>query len=534
MDEKLYLEFFDAICTLDIKIQVIETAIIQKGVVEALIRNDHLGYIKKTAVHGAFSIHLYFKKLLEEKKNQNKGSKLINNQACYIYKKNTRKIYDKLKIKKILARQKLNKRISLIQKYIPNAYDDKLITAKVVYTNNEYIPDISLGGIKINDPELVNCIIVHIKTIISGLQTIEVKRVVSIELEFLKDNHGDLWLVYCNNYTLSDFQYAIPRGLKSDERNLIKTSSNKIRQNSLVLKKIQNDFNHRISKKRKILNNHKYTFENGKIVDNYCHRDFTKNLCLDTFNSPLSNKSPSFDGIDKTAKISKLNNNKSASMLSSETLSSQSPKLDLPQLYSSFSDITIKKSLGPILSPSSVIISPRNPDFDEYKSPSKRIPHRKSNKDRIKTLPVISKKIEKDPLYDDNFIELVLKTYCKDPKLEPKYSKKEFGIGSILSSEEFSNLISKLDLKESFRPKNSKPSKLIVKPILEESYSSMTSTPSHIIKSVKNRISAIDCKTPRSSNISDIISNIKKRNSKSIERLNVFMNSPRCRKSIAN
>jgi hypothetical protein len=86
----------------------------------------------------------------------------------------------------------------------------------------------------------------------------------------------------------------------------------------------------------------------------------------------------------------------------------------------------------------------------------------------IKTLPKINRKAKKG--YENDFIELVMNTYCKNKEGSVECRSGDFGLPSNITSDEFSLFISNVDQPKELQQKN-------FDRIVEESYISGSSSP---------------------------------------------------------
>lgn len=469
MEDISSVNFFKFLSTQKIRVLVVETGIVHSEFIEALIINDEHGYTKKKAIPKNFSLPIYLQKLLEENNLKNKILHEDNNKICYIYKKGVKKLYEELKVKEIISKFKPLSQTTLIQKYVSSINEsEKALTLRLHYLSNEYICEFICGKSIIKDPLTINSMIDTTTIIMSSLEQTENKRVVQLHAEYSKDREGALWLVNVAKCKLIEAKYTIEHPITSKEdldtlqKIIPKTTKNALNPRLPKISKYYETKNN-----TKTVSNEKYVFKRGQI------RNIDSNL-----DSPIRFNSHECGSDGQAFDSSKIE------VTENKIRSSTSTKL----LTSSHKDFKPRDNIGKNTKTNKnefffKYLSARQQNFEEIdlenknqdKSPldhKKSLFSRKLHHNTIKTQPKVLKSMKIDS-YGDNFVELVMRTYCKEKKIESEYFPQEFGITTNLSTEEFTQFINSM---ESPREDSSK-GRLTLKPTKGETFLSLSQAP---------------------------------------------------------
>ena len=472
MEEISYLGFFRFLLAQKMRILVLETGIILNDNIDILISNDEQGFVKKKNTK-SISIQVYLQRLCEENDFKNKIQHNRNDKICYFYKKGQRKLLDDNKVKELFSKPKLTiAAVDMIQKYQCGLNEDeKIIKVKLSYINYEYHAEFYIGKYKLIDPIAMNSILDTITIIMMHLEQVETKRVIYLEIEYIKDRENNYWLISANNCKLIEAKYTInhPITSKYDIDQLERTIGKDLKMPPLAKKKNSKINKYYEIKPRPIeAKKPEYIFKRGQLRNNQSNLD-----------SPIRIISPNIDDEENEEKgeTSLQNNDPKKNVSNPIPIYSQTPKAPTHQCTidnsekSGFLDC-LKYFISYKISPndnsldlSSGIRSP----VDSRKTIYKRITtHRGS----FRSLTKPAKDHKKQPAYENDFIELVLKTHFKNTPYKYKYIPDEFGMTTHVSSEEFTYFLSTIDNPKDEIFKN----RLKPKPIIEESFNSRVSS----------------------------------------------------------
>jgi hypothetical protein len=456
MEEISFGNFFKFLGTSKVQIPIIETALVQNEMIESILFTDDFGFVKKRSIPKPISLNSYFSRLLEENDWKNRLHSEKNNKICWFFKKSHRTLILDTRIKEILTKPRYLLNIDFIQKYIePLSMIDKPLTLKLVYLNNQYVADIFFGQSKVNDPITLNLIFDISIILIHAFESSFIKRVVHIEVEFIKESASRVLLSNVNKCVLIEAKYTLGYSLHKNEdlETLIKSLPKNIPSKSP--KTIRESFSEKLpplnsSTKEKSI----YLFKRGQL------RNIHSNL-----DSPIR-ITPSFQMQEELFLPEKIEEKTAESMVdlnyASESPDPADERTPDKQLINELlRGFFIKKSFS----------VPNLPERPAVKSPLET--QKWSNQGRrqlnsIKTLPKINRKAKKG--YENDFIELVMNTYCKNKEGSVECRSGDFGLPSNITSDEFSLFISNVDQPKELQQKN-------FDRIVEESYISGSSSP---------------------------------------------------------
>ena len=535
MEEKSFLDFFKFICKQKVKLLIIETGLVHNQIIESLIGNDDEGFIKKKNANKPIPILNYLQKIINENEIKNKLLKSHNQNICYFYRKGKKKLYQESKIKEILRNKKFNKQVEAIQKCAESfSSSEKIITAKVLFIKNEYKTSFAIGGSKFSEPLGISFIIDAITVIIACFEAAETKRIIKMSLEFIKDLQGLIWLISCDKCVLIEANYAIAYPINSeyDIMQIIKTPPKAADKTEKNIGKANKYY--MIPLKTEGNNSEKNLLERSQSKNDSNNLNFPIRVL-----SPIVQELKDGEKLEGLEKIMEKNEKKKDKKLKNQ--------LKIQIFHTNASEKSCFSGLlneSPYNRPATRMnfIKEDPIELINKDDQSKRLKRQSSDGlkghkfGRKRNLTVESQKFlpkltphNKKPKYGNDFMELVLKTYCKQPEIEAKYPQKEFGIWPSLSCEEFSKIITRisssdhLDDEPQFKLNN-----LLVKPILEESYFSKSSTPYNRPINDKHQL-------PRTSKkILSLKKAVDSINKKSLKKLSLLINSPRSRNFTAS
>jgi hypothetical protein len=455
MEEISFSNFFRFISSGKVQVPVVETALVQNEIVDALLFNDEQGFVRKRPMMKTISLNMYFMKLLEENDWKNRLKNEKNNKICWFFKKTSRTLVLDTRIKEILNKPRYLLNIDFVQKYVESLNStDRPLTLKLVYLNKQYIADIVYGQAKVNDPIILNLIFDIGIVLIHAFETSYMKRVVQIEIEYIKESPSRVLLSNVNKCILIEAKYTLhhPLSKAEDLDNLLKSLPKNLNHNKSPKTVKESDklpTLNQSSKEKSI-----YTFKRGQL------RNVNSNLESPIRITPscyLQEDLPSIQSNDEKMQDSVVNLNYASE--SPDLIDEKAPdKMLIKDLLKGF---FIKKSLSV-------------PSFNErlmVKSPLES--QKWSNQGRrqqglmpTKTLPKINAKTKRG--YGSDFIELVMNTYCKHKDNFFEGKSGDFGLPANISSDEFKMFINGND---SGKERNGE------KVIIEESYNSGSSSP---------------------------------------------------------
>jgi hypothetical protein len=413
MEEISYLNFFKFISQQRIRIPLVETALIQNEQIDSILTIDEQGYVKKKPSLKINSVHYYLQKLLESHESHNRLHQERSQKVCYFYKKGTRSLINELKVKEILSKRSIIN-IDLVQPYIRSLSDkDKFLHAKLCYMQSQFIAEIHYGDGKVTDPIITESVLDIATILIHCIENFTFRRVLQIEVEYLEEQPGSIWLVNVPKCTVVEAKYTFKFPILKESD--ILTLSKSIPKN---LGK---------SKTPKVLNFSSsaglYTFRRGQL------RNIHSNLDSPIRMTPV-NHLPCDEGF-----VEKIEESKNFSKTEDLTCRSETPQqlkeaensdqLFIKELLKGFFTIRPEQSTG---------VAERRTSLRGNDTQKRTILRR--NNVTIKSFPKLLRRRE----YDNDFIECVLKTYFKGKDGNPGIPK-EFGIASHVSSEEFTHFL---------------------------------------------------------------------------------------------
>ena len=283
--------------------------------------------------------------------------------------------------------------------------------------------------------------------VMSSLEQAELKRVVQIQIEFIKDRENMLWVNNVPVCKLIEAKYTISHQLFSEKDiQLLQKSIPKTQTKKLSSNKTKNNKYYEIKQNNKESIDKNYVFTRGQIRNNESF-----------FDSPIRINSVEPQAVEDTENLLKTENNQTTKneltksffsrlyTTTSKKRSKISEFLEKPLVFSSTS-LTSTKSAGNVhsfdtktnSSPDSKNLNTKSPsEAQKWSTILRRFNHSTTRK-TLKKDP----NSEKHPVYDDDFIELVMKTYCRKNKINSRGFTNSFGIAPNISSEEFSRFLS--------------------------------------------------------------------------------------------
>lgn len=417
MEEISYVNFFKFISTQKVRIPLVETIIVQNEQVDSILSTDEQGYVKKKPLPKVPSVHYYLQKLLETHESQNRLHSEKSSKVCFFYKKGQRSLITDLKIKEILSKPRSVINVDLIQPYMRNLSDkDKYLQAKLNYMQNQYVADVLYGNFKVTDPIIIECVLDLATILIHCIENFTLKRVLQIEIEYLQEHPGTIFLANVPKCTVVEAKYTFKFPILKEED--ILTLSKSIPKN---LGK---------SKTPKVLesrNNNLYTFRRGQLRN--IHSNLDSPIRMTPVNHLVMDEVPVVgNDLDLHQKFSKTED---------LTYRSETPQ-QLKEVEPN-DQLLIKELLKGFFT----IRTEAAQSFPEKRTSvrgvtdlTKRTPNLRRNNQTIKSFPKLLRRRE----YDNDFIECVLKTYFKRKDGNPGIPK-EFGIASHVSSEEFTHFL---------------------------------------------------------------------------------------------
>lgn len=470
MEDYSYVNFFKFISSQKTRIPIVETGIVQGDLIESLLCSDEYGSIKKKNPNKPIPLITYLQKILEENELRNKLHNEKHEKVCYFYKKGQKKLYDISKVKELVIRPRLNLHIDFIQKYIPTFNNsDKVLVQKMSYIQNEYKAESLYGKSYIKDPIIINQMI-DIATIIMHLmEQIELKRVLQLHIEYIKDRSGALWICNMPKCLLIEAKLTIVHTINTE--NDIETLSKTIPKSSVKPiaftqgRKKENKY-YEVKRPLKQTTEESYTFRRGQLRNNNSNLDSPiriRSLEPDLPITPANSHSPARGSDIKTLCWGKFLQN-----ISSESFNETKAKNDdghmVNEVFKNFMKFRHRPPRESILERRNTMRSPA--DAKKTTKPKRKTHFAHPNK----SLPKLVK-LPKQATYAKGFIELVMKTYCKDKGLS-QHMPEEFGMTTCLSSEEFSNFLSTVDA-----PKKDYSENRLSARIFEESVNSKSTSP---------------------------------------------------------
>lgn len=476
MEDFSYVNFFKLISLQKARIPLVETGVVQNDFIETLVCSDEFGYVKKKNPNKAVPVLGYLQKIMEENELRNRLHCEKNDKVCYFYKKGVKKTCDESKVKEILLHPRLNLNIDMLQKYVPTFNDsDKPFILKLSYVKNEYKADCSYNKSHIKDPIALNQML-DIATIVMHLmEQILLKRIIQLNIEYTKDRGGLLWISSVPKCLLIEAKLTIshPIHTESDIEALSKTipkSSIKTPVTAQVRKR-ENKY-YEVKRPLKQVEEENYVFKRGQLRNNRSNLDSPIRIMSvepEASGTPTTSQSPSDDGDNKSDCWGGFyQNSNQDGFLGIKGKSFEGNMIG--EVFKNFVKFRNKPPRKSILERRNTMKIPA--DAKKAQKPKRKTHFAYPNK----SLPKLVK-LPKQSVYAKNFIELVMKTYCKNVKKTDKklssHLPEEFGMGTSLTSEEFSKFLSTVDVIKEDYSKNRYSSKQNI----EELGNSKSTTP---------------------------------------------------------
>lgn len=534
MEEKSQVDFFKFISTLKIHLNLLETALVSYNNLDYILVTDESRFIKKKPAK-YFTAIQYLQKIIEENEAKSKYSSQSNPKLCILYRNGTKQLCSESKLKEYVTQRSVFRSVDCIQKLSNYIDAEKVYKAKAVYMNKTYTTSFTLGKAAISDPLTVSNMMDVMTVLVGSLENAEIKRVVQIELDFIKNYDGSLWLMGCNKCLLVEACYTLIQPIKAEEDiGLLAKNIPRIAKIRPPAKKSSKSKYYLIPSRDPKEENKKYTFLRGQLRNTASNLNTPIRFTtppLDEVSDHLTNTQPlKFNSEFKNKKL------KSVSQIDFVSSPTSEPSSTSTQSFKTI----IKRPISNLIE--SYLDNSKNSSGEKSRTKKETVkkltetPKSLSNNDRVKershltlkTLPKLNP-IPPKQTYGKNFIELVLKTYYKDHD----FPQGEFGMGPDISTEDFSRLINCADrFNMDSQDLSPKYNHLLVKPVLEESYLSRTSTPCGRLPPSRNENKE---KVKKNKKKEETLANtIKKMNKKTMERMSIILTSPRARLSVIN
>ena len=499
MESKSSISFFQLLSHQSLIFPILETGIIRNDRIDILLSNDSQGYIKRKNPK-PLEISRYLMQSVEENDLKNRLLKLNNTRIIYAYKKGERKIYDDTSVKDLISKGHQKPSFDMIQKCLPNG-EDKIYSARVSYYSNKYQTSFTFGKSLITDQIAISSMIDMITMIMFSIESSEMKRVIQLHLEFLRDGVGALWFMNSTKCFLIEAKNTINEHIleERDLENFILAMAKKAKEKTMMKKiKISKD---EVKKRNEDANS--YIFKRGQL------RNKSSNL-----ESPIRITSP--ERLDEEEEHRKHSlKSKSQLMLKPKYLlyhlfeKKVASDVDENKPKKKFSVYDVlnnylekkRKKRAPTKSLSKISTEPEISQINENLL-SDIIKEKTASTSRISqsslVLPGILRK-RQDQNERNTFMEVLFKTYFKekDPQILEEDEARE---NTESSQKTYSEFLRKMSSTKKEKGSNHTPrqSNLILKPIFEElqtskgftsgtyrSHAEYTSNPMSIAKIVK-------------------------------------------------
>jgi hypothetical protein len=525
MEEKSNCQFFRYLSARALKIRVVETAIISGSIVDTIVFLDESGHVKKQNTK-PISLFSYMQKIIEENEIKSKVFRLQNSKLCFFYKSGQRKTVTESMLKDFLVKKKTFRGLEMIQKLNSSQINyEKIYKAKILYVNKEYKSEFTLKRSQINDPMLLSTMTDISRMIISALERTELKRVLQIELDLLRDINGCIWVLNCSKCILVEPQYTLKLNFSSetDISQLAKTMPKSLIQPIFSPKRFDNNKYYQISSKATEAVDKLYTFHRGQL------RNTGSNL-----NSPIRMQTPS--RVESNEESQNMHSNPSQCSLpetkglltkylcnSPEGLktTNKTKKHRKEDAISSLHEAKAFQYLSPVRK-NELKRSGNYRKTDVIMG--KNFDIRRPMRTLTKTGKSLTLKRRSTLMFEDNFMELIVRTFDRN---KGKSAEQEFGIGPSVSPDEFFRIMNrkgnKEDSEEGF---SAKIETLRVKPVLGSEEGSKLGTPNG--KCCLKNAEGIRMKNKVKPKIQDMAVLAKR---KTLERINILITSPKSPKN---
>lgn len=462
MEEFSFGNFFRFLALQKIQLPVAETAIVQGDSIDCILYTDDQGFVKKRPLSKSLSVLSYLQKLQEESDFKNRMRYEKSSKVCNFYRKTQKTLILDTKLKELLFRPNWTINIDLIQKYIePLSSIDKPLVLKLNYLDHQFITELMYGNTRINDPIILNLALDIAIVLIHAFEISQCKRVIQLEVEYIKESPCRIWLSNVQKCLLIEAKYTInfPLHKPEDHESLLKSLPKSVTQT----KSAKGLKGPKIIKKLPplSLNREKdlYVFRKGQLRNTHSNLESPIHI---TMNNNKGDKSQLHIEKKEEPLNTECTGNLNYVSDSPDLSARKSPEKGLiKELLTGF--LTVPKSVS-----TSALIDfkqgPRSPIDPQKRNNSTK----RSQGPSFKTLPKLSRARKLG--YGNNFIELVMNTYCKNKESFTDRSA-DFGLASNITSEEFTNFLSKADIPKDLQ------GKLSEKVIVEESDGSKSLSP---------------------------------------------------------
>ena len=438
MDEKNEIEFFKILANQEVQLPVLETGIITETGIGTVVFTDETGMVKSKHFKNLM-IEGYLTKVLEETEVKCRVLGMHNPKLVMFSKQGKKKLYTESEIRELITKKKTPISANLAQKLSSLLFvEEKFITAKVLYIRKEFLISFSVENLQENDPILTSHMLDLINLIVSALETSELKRVIHLELDFIKDNSSAIWLSGCIKCVLVEPCYLLKNPLNTEEdvvklKKFVPKAAPKRTPSRFLIKKVGSKEASEFSKL--------YVFKKGQL------RNLESRL-----NSPIKYTTEDPENF-RTGSLPEIHINKLLPDLAPPRFlhHSESEGLNLPvNTINKHHLFNFENTTKEIMDTSKSftkeeIRANARKKLTEMPKKLSFMSHARKNTSvktptSMKSLP----KLKKAPEYGSYFMELVLNTYCKKNE-QIKQKKAEFGLGTFVTIEEFSSLINVLE-----------------------------------------------------------------------------------------
>ncbi|CAG9322597.1 unnamed protein product [Blepharisma stoltei] len=257
METRGYKWLLKALAWKKTQLKVLETYLVRQGIVEAKIYTDSLGRVKSKK--NIASGHLTISDAMNDFLSQH--TQLIRTSGetlAIVYHRNGRLFLSRQSVMDFIQKPNGTPSVFAVQKMEPHLDDQYgIYSLRIFYLNHQYDTEFTIikekSRKKVKDKvsfqQIKDIGIVILRTI----EEIERKRLLSLDLEFIKDENGNFWLAFCSDCKVIDPEICLTKDFSSlkdiEESTISKNYSNnftsadetqeKIPENKYVLKRGQ-------------------------------------------------------------------------------------------------------------------------------------------------------------------------------------------------------------------------------------------------------------------------------------------------------
>lgn len=432
MEEFSFANFFKFLILQKIQVPVVETALVQSDFVDCVLSTDEQGFLRKRQFPKPVPVLSYLQKLMEEFEWKSRMHCEKNQKICYFYKKSKKTVVLDSKIKEILGRNGCILNIDLVQKYVePISSTEKPLVLRLNYLDHQYKAELMYNKVRLNDPIILNMSLDIAIILIHSFEVAQCKRVIQMEIEYVKETPSKIWLSNVQKCVLVEAKYTLnfPLHKPEDHESLIKSLPKTLKQTKSV--KTLRDLKLPIISQSR--DKGQYIFRKGQLRNAESNVDSPIRITME------HNKEVKTQGqVEKKEDPVNAENtaNLNYTCESPDLTNRKSPKKVLiNDLLKGF--LTVPKSGS-----TSALIDLRNGPRSPVDPAKRNNSNIRRSQGFMKSLPKISRARKLG--YGNDFIELVMNTYCKNKESYVDRSG-DFGLACNITSEEFSNFLSNAD-----------------------------------------------------------------------------------------